>query len=53
LYLKSVRLGRIVEDNVAAVVLEGHHPTTILLGMSFLKRLDVQQDGSAMVLVQD
>jgi aspartyl protease family protein len=52
LYLKNVRLGRIVEDNVEAVVLEGSHPATILLGMSFLKRLNVKQDDSAMVLVQ-
>jgi aspartyl protease family protein len=50
--LKSVSVGSITESNVEAFVIEGNHPGPILLGMTFLGRLDVEQSGSAMTLLQ-
>jgi aspartyl protease family protein len=50
--LDSVQLGDIVQHNVDAAVIEGSHPTDILLGMSFLGRLDMKRDGEKMELTQ-
>lgn len=50
--LKSVSVGGISESNVEAFVIDGNHPGPILLGMTFLGRLDVEQSGSAMTLLQ-
>jgi aspartyl protease family protein len=50
--LKSVSVGSITESNVEAFVIDGNHPGPILLGMTFLGRLDVEQSGSAMTLLQ-
>lgn len=50
LKLKSVKIGAIELREVDAVVLDGSFPSTALLGMSFLSRVDMQRNGSALVL---
>lgn len=48
--LDQVRVGDIVLHHVKAAVLDGNSPTEILLGMSFLKRVDIQRKGQMMTL---
>ena len=48
--LDSVKVGELLLRNVAAVVLEGAHPETALLGMSYLGRLEINNDGRLMTL---
>ncbi len=48
--LDRVTVGRIELSNIAAVVIDGSSPLEVLLGMSFLERLDVQQRGEVMLL---
>jgi aspartyl protease family protein len=48
--LDSVKVGEIELRNVKAVVLEGAQPPTILLGMSFLGRLEMTNDGRLLTL---
>lgn len=48
--LDSVTIGQIKLHNVDAVVLPGDQPSMTLLGMSFLKHLKLQRDGSAMII---
>ena len=50
--LDRVRIGAIQLYNVEAGVLEGSQPATPLLGMSFLSRLNLNQDGTRLELVQ-
>lgn len=50
--LDKVQVGQIVVHNVEAVIASGLHPRRMLLGMSFLKRIHMQRDGSLMVLTQ-
>ena len=50
--LESVRVGQITENNVDALVIDGAHPGPVLLGMTFLGRLNVEQSGTAMTLLQ-
>ncbi len=50
LKLDSVQIGDIVVNNVEAAVLEGDFPTTALLGMSFLNRVDMKRDGQLLML---
>ena len=50
LSLERVSVGDIVLHHVEAAVLEGHSPTDILLGMSFLERVDIQRKGQMMIL---
>ncbi len=50
--LKSVSVGDIKQTNVEALVIEGSHPGPILLGMTFLGRLNVEHSGNAMTLIQ-
>jgi len=52
LRLKSVSVGSITETNVEALVIDGHHPGPILLGMSFLGRLSIEHSGNAMTILQ-
>lgn len=51
-YLDRVKVGAIEQRNVVAVVLEGTLPSKVLLGMSFLNRLEIKRDGAAMMLIQ-
>ena len=48
--LDSVKVGDIELSNVEGVVLEGAQPQTVLLGMSYLGRLDIRNDGRLMTL---
>lgn len=50
--LRTVKLGSIVMYDVDASVHEGSAPPVILLGMSFLNRLDLQRNGDTMVLTK-
>jgi aspartyl protease family protein len=48
--LKRVQVGEITLHDVAAVVVEGDNPTSVLLGMTFLNRVDLEHQGNVMVL---
>jgi aspartyl protease family protein len=50
--LRSVKVGRLKQSNVEAMVIDGAHPTEVLLGMTFLDRLKVQKENGVMVLEQ-
>jgi len=50
--LNKVRVGEIELTNVDAGVLEGNSPTDVLLGNSFLNRLEMQRQGQVMLLKQ-
>lgn len=50
--LESVTVGDITLYNVEAGVIEGDHPTDVLLGMSFLGRVDMKRDGDKMELTK-
>ena len=47
--LDSVRVGEIALNNVDAVILQ-HDLPIALLGMSFLSRMEIKQDGQTMTL---
>lgn len=48
--LDRVTLGKIELRNVPAAVVDGNSPVDVLLGMSFLERLNIQHQGEVMVL---
>ncbi len=48
--LDRVKVGDIELHHVEAAVLEGNSPTEILLGMSFLDRVEIQRKGQMMTL---
>jgi aspartyl protease family protein len=48
--LDRVTLGKIELRNIVAVVVDGSSPTDVLLGMTFLERLNVQHQGEVMLL---
>jgi len=50
--LKSVSVGKIKQKNVPAMVVDGTHPTEVLLGMSFMDKLKVKKEGSMLTLEQ-
>jgi aspartyl protease family protein len=50
--LRSVAVGQITLQNVAAVVMTGPHPADILLGMSFLGNLEIQRNGKVMKITK-
>ena len=50
--LDSVRIGEITLQNVEAHVLETTGLSTVLLGMSFLNRTQMQRDGETLVLTK-
>ncbi len=50
--LKTVKVGDIELSNVEGAVIEGQGPSTILLGMSFLKRVKMQREGNLLQLQQ-
>ena len=50
--LDKVRVGEIELRNVAAGVLEGNSPSQVLLGNSFLNRVEMQRKGQVMLLKQ-
>ena len=48
--LDTVKVGEIELRNVEGVVLEGAQPETVLLGMSYLGRLEISNDGRLLTL---
>lgn len=48
--LRSVDVGGIRVENVRASVMEGTHPATILLGMSYLRHVDIHENGGVLSL---
>ena len=50
--LPEVKVGQMTLSNIAAVVIEGDQPSEILLGMSFLGRLEISHQQGAMLLQQ-
>ena len=50
--LKKVRVGDITLTGVDATVIDGNFPTEVLLGNSFLNRLDMRRDGKMLELKQ-
>ena len=48
--LNDLRIGVLHEQRVEAVVLPGDRPSVALLGMSLLSRLNMRNDGSALIL---
>ena len=50
--LDMVTVGPIRLRNIPAMVLDGEMPRQVLLGMSFLQRLEMQREGTALMLKQ-
>jgi len=50
--LNTLKIGKIVLNNVQATVLEGGSPPVVLLGMTAQNRLDVKRDNSIMTLTK-
>lgn len=50
--LDTMRVGGIELHNVDAIVNDGDHPTLVLLGMSFLNRVDMRREGTLLTLTQ-
>ena len=48
--LKSVDVGGIRVDNVQATVVEGDFPSTVLLGMTYLKHVNMEETGGVLSL---
>ncbi|MDH5572512.1 MAG: retroviral-like aspartic protease family protein [Gammaproteobacteria bacterium] len=48
--LDKVKIGDIEFSHVEAGVLEGHSPSEVLLGMSFLERVEIERKGTMMLL---
>jgi aspartyl protease family protein len=51
LKLDKVRVGDIELRDIPASVIEGNHPTEVLLGQSFLNQLIMRRDGQMMELI--
>jgi len=51
IFVDSITVGGITVANVEVAVLEGQHPTDILLGMSFLKHVEIRKSEGLMTLV--
>ena len=52
LMLDEVKVAGLTAYNVQAAIIEGSYPLEILLGMSFLRQVSMQEQGGAMVLTQ-
>jgi aspartyl protease family protein len=50
--LREVKAGAITLNDIEAVVVEGREPTQVLLGMSFLGRLQLERTGQMLILRQ-
>jgi aspartyl protease family protein len=50
--LDTVRVGDITMNGVDAVVIEGASLSVVLLGMSFLNRVDIKREGEIMTLTK-
>jgi aspartyl protease family protein len=52
LKLDTVRVGDIAVHNVDAVILEGNRLSKVLLGMSFLNRVDIRREGAILTMTK-
>jgi len=52
LTLDRVTVSGITAHNVQAAVITGHYPQEILLGMSFLRQVSMEESGGVMTLIQ-
>lgn len=52
-FLGIVQVGDIAMSNVQAVVLEGEFPTEVLLGMSFLRNVKIEENAGLMMLTAE
>ena len=52
-YLGVVQVGEIALSNVQAVILEGEFPTEVLLGMSFLRNVKIEENAGLMMLTAE
>lgn len=52
LSLDQVTVGGITAHNVQAAVIDGNYPVEILLGMSFLRQVGMEENGGVLTLVQ-
>jgi len=50
--LKTVRLGQLLLHNVQGIVIDGNHPSQVLLGMSFLNKMKVEKEGKTMKITR-
>jgi len=50
--LETVTVAGITAHNVQAAIITGQHPVDILLGMSFLRQVSIQENSGVMTLVQ-
>lgn len=50
--LNTVEVGGLTAHNVRAAVIDGTYPTEILLGMSFLRQVGMEEQGGVLTLVQ-
>ncbi|RDH83722.1 MAG: TIGR02281 family clan AA aspartic protease [endosymbiont of Galathealinum brachiosum] len=50
--LKSVRLGKLLERNVQGMVIDGDYPQEVLLGMTFLNRMKVENETGIMKITR-
>ncbi len=50
--LDKITVAGITARNVQAAIISGRFPLDILLGMSFLKQVSMQESGGVMTLVQ-
>jgi aspartyl protease family protein len=50
--INTLKLGNVILNQVDCVVLEGGSPTTVLLGMSALNRMEMRRDGITMTLTK-
>ena len=50
--LARVKVGNIELNNVDGLVLEGAFPLEVLLGMSYLRRVRMEDEGNLLVLEQ-
>ncbi len=52
LEIDKVTIGRIYLRHVKAAIIEGKHPQRILLGMSYLSRIKMENKGQSLMLIQ-
>jgi aspartyl protease family protein len=50
--LRTVDVGGIRVDNVQATVVEGNYPATILLGMTYLQHVELQENNGVLSLIR-
>ena len=50
--LRSVSVGGIKVDNVQATVVDGAYPNTVLLGMSYLKHVEMKENNGVLSLIR-